>query len=60
MPRRGESGAGSTVGYDPLPVCAFCIEMLQSTSISGWPEERSWVLKGDLVLSQSPRAGRGS
>ncbi|KAM5533395.1 hypothetical protein V8D89_012945 [Ganoderma adspersum] len=32
MPRRGESGPGSTVGYDPLPVCAFCIEMLQITA----------------------------
>ncbi|PIL23499.1 transporter [Ganoderma sinense ZZ0214-1] len=32
MPRRGDSGAGTTVGYDPLPVCAFCIEMLQITA----------------------------
>ncbi|KAI1786707.1 hypothetical protein LXA43DRAFT_897417 [Ganoderma leucocontextum] len=32
MPRRGDAVAGSTVGYDPLPVCAFCIEMLQITA----------------------------
>ncbi|RPD56047.1 hypothetical protein L227DRAFT_579261 [Lentinus tigrinus ALCF2SS1-6] len=31
MPRRG-ADAGSTSGYDPLPVCAFCIEMLQITA----------------------------
>ncbi|KAI0720709.1 hypothetical protein C8T65DRAFT_632527 [Cerioporus squamosus] len=31
MPRSGANGE-STSGYDPLPVCAFCIEMLQITA----------------------------
>ncbi|RDX47272.1 hypothetical protein OH76DRAFT_1484877 [Lentinus brumalis] len=31
MPRGG-ANEGNTSGYDPLPVCAFCIEMLQITA----------------------------
>ena len=29
MPRQGD---GQTAGYDPVPVCAFCIENLTSKS----------------------------
>ncbi|EJF55880.1 hypothetical protein DICSQDRAFT_175405 [Dichomitus squalens LYAD-421 SS1] len=29
---KADADAGSTVGYDPMPVCAFCIEMLQITA----------------------------
>ena len=32
MPRRESSDLGAVSGYDPMPVCAFCIEMLQSMS----------------------------
>ncbi|KAI0760168.1 hypothetical protein C8Q74DRAFT_1208670 [Fomes fomentarius] len=32
MPRREQSDLGATSGYDPIPVCAFCIEMLQITA----------------------------
>ncbi|KAI0716474.1 hypothetical protein C8Q76DRAFT_724412 [Earliella scabrosa] len=32
MPRRESSDLGAVSGYDPMPVCAFCIEMLQITA----------------------------
>ncbi|KAI0739044.1 hypothetical protein C8Q80DRAFT_1203564 [Daedaleopsis nitida] len=32
MPRREQADIGGTSGYDPMPVCAFCIEMLQITA----------------------------